>query len=139
MQQRVDDIAGLSLLLVEDDDMVRELVMLAAEELGAQVDAVCSGRDALSRLRERTYDVVITDLKMSEVTGFDVIEEARRVPAPPGLVVVTGFADRADERAIEQLGATLVHKPFRAEEFALAVASSSRRRVGSGALPPQEG
>ena len=125
-------IDGLSLLVVEDDWMVRELIVRVAQVFGAHVEAVEDGCRALTRLEQKRFDVVLSDMKMPRVDGFDVLRAASRGSAPTGLVAVTGFASFEDERAIEALGAKLVRKPFSVEQLSEALTWSAQNRVGAG-------
>jgi DNA-binding response OmpR family regulator len=119
-------LTGLKVLVVEDDHLVREVIARAATALGAEVDVAAEGAAALLRLAERRYDIVVTDLRMPKFSGLDVLRAARERLGAVGLVVITGLTDQSDELAIEQLGATLVRKPFRSRELAEALRRSIR-------------
>ena len=121
------DLSGLKVLIVEDDHMVREVIARTASALGADVDVAGEGAEGLSKIGAQHYDVVVSDLKMPKVGGLDVLKATRGTPGVTGLVVITGFTDRSDELAIEQLGAKLVRKPFRAHELAEALRSAALR------------
>ncbi len=128
MDELADDATGLRLLIVEDDELVREMVVRAAAAMGATVDAVSGGEEAMSRLRVERYDIVVTDLMMPNTSGLEVLKAARRCEHPVGLVVVTGYAERSDERAIAELGAILVQKPFRAADLVTALSWAQNQR-----------
>lgn len=118
---RTRPLADLRLLVVEDDEMVRRVVVRAAADLGAVVDTAENGQVALERLREGCYDVVLTDLKMPRVSGLDVLRRARESRPGTGLIVITGYAQPDDEDAIRKAGAIVLRKPFGTAELEKAV------------------
>jgi DNA-binding NtrC family response regulator len=74
------------LLVVEDDAGVRTTIVTFLELEGYQVDAVSSTREALTRLKENRYPIVISDIYLDERTGLDVLEAART--GNPGCAVI---------------------------------------------------
>ena len=91
--------AGVTVLLVEDDDDNRELMAEVLEFAGHRVVAAASGAEALRVLASRPVDVVVTDVGMPDVGGLEVARAAKKaVPAVP-VLVVTGYAERADIRS----------------------------------------
>lgn len=70
-----------AVLLVEDDDATRELVRLKLEEAGCRVVQASNGRRALDRLEEVVPDLVLLDLMMPEMDGFDFLQALRANPA----------------------------------------------------------
>jgi len=73
-------------LVVEDDARQRSEIETALRQAGHLVDGASSGNKALARLKDKRYDLLITDLMMEEGTGFDVLEWVRE--NAPGLPVV---------------------------------------------------
>lgn len=91
--------ASLRILVIDDDQPIREVIADLLREDGHHVEEVGHGRDGLARLRNGgPLDLVITDLGMPEVTGWDIIRAAKdhRPPLPTGLV--TGWGDDPDGR-----------------------------------------
>ena len=66
------------LLVVEDDNSVRSTITTFLELEGYAVDAVSTTREALERLRDDAYPIVITDIYLDERTGLDVLATARQ-------------------------------------------------------------
>jgi DNA-binding NtrC family response regulator len=94
-----------TILLVDDDPLVlagfREILMRD----GYEVTAVFSGREALERLDETVYDVVVTDLLMPRVSGLDVLRHAREKRPEAVVIVVTGYASVRSAVEALRLGA----------------------------------
>src|SRR5262249_25076260 len=78
-------------LIVDDESLSREFLMEAVQALGCRADAVPDGSQALERLRSRSYDLLITDLRMPGIDGLELIKQA--LSASPGLptVLLTAF------------------------------------------------
>ena len=111
---------GTRALVVEDEQALNEAVAAALADDGFEVDRAADGEEALARLRERLYDVVICDLKMPKVDGMMFFREisttmphiARR------LVFVTGdVAGTEAERFLEECGCRWLAKPFRLRDL----------------------
>jgi DNA-binding NtrC family response regulator len=111
-----------AILVVEDDDAMRELL---AEELGDAGYAVRSAPSAslgLDLSRIEPFDVVITDLRMPEMDGFDLIRGVKALAAPPHVIMVTAFGSIETAIRAVKLGAyDYITKPFEIEELLLAV------------------
>lgn len=73
-----DRIARKHILVVDDDMAVREVIRAMLESVGFRVSLAINGRDALSRLQEGTYDLILTDLVMPEQEGIATIKEIRQ-------------------------------------------------------------
>lgn len=111
-------------LVVDDNDDTRSILAAALGRTSLIVDRAQGGREALDLLRENGYSVVLLDLLMPHVDGFDVLDAIDCLPGSPPIVLVVTGADRA---VIDQLDARRIHgvvrKPFDPEEIALIVAA----------------
>jgi len=109
-------------LVVDDEPKLGRFVaqMLALD--GHEVVRATGGRDALTRLDEESFDVVVTDLRMPEVDGLAVIRAARGRPAPPEVVLMTAHATTESAVAAMKAGAAdYVTKPFSMDELRIRV------------------
>ena len=106
------------ILILDDEPVVGERLKATLERAGFVVDAFSTSSEALVRLKEAHYDILVTDLKMSGPDGMDVLRAAKE--ALPGIkpVVITGFAtrDTADE-AMRSGAVAFVAKPFKMSEL----------------------
>ena len=79
-------------LLVDDDDSILQLFCTVLEMNGFEVITAISAADAISRLDEQSFEMVITDLRMENPTaGFDVVRAAQTHTPRPIIVIVTAF------------------------------------------------
>lgn len=102
------------ILVVDDEEEVREALRAALEQGGYDVAVACDAQTALDLMADRTFPVVVTDVQMPGLSGLDFLSEIRaRFPETLG-VVITGYA--STETAVEALkrGAyDFIQKPFR--------------------------
>ncbi len=84
-------------LVVDDSISVRRVVTRQLRGLGLEVDEVSNGVEALGKLASRTYSMVLTDLEMPRMDGFELLSELRRSPSMAGLPV-SSPAPRAGRR-----------------------------------------
>jgi signal transduction histidine kinase/BarA-like signal transduction histidine kinase len=111
-----ESIAGASILLVEDERALATAVGEALIDAGLKVDHAGDGEEALARVRQKSYDVVICDLKMPRLDGISLYRAiAAATPALARRVIfVTGDVAGADaERFLEESGCRWLTKPFR--------------------------
>jgi CheY-like chemotaxis protein len=111
---------GTRALVVEDEDALGEAVAGALTDAGFRADRAHDGAEALARIRERAYDVIICDLKMPKVDGLAFYREvAATLPQlARRIIVVTGdVAGSEAERFLEETGCRWLAKPFRLREL----------------------
>ena len=107
---------GAPVLLVEDEPALATAVADALTDAGFRVDRASDGEEALGRVRERTYDLVICDLKMPRLDGMAFYRAVAGIsPALlPRVLFVTGDVAGTDaERFLEETGCRWLAKPFR--------------------------
>jgi DNA-binding NtrC family response regulator len=110
------------LLLVDDDQRMRELLADVFTGKGYQVTAIADGREALLHLETVAFDTVITDLMMPQVSGTEVLEAAQRRDAQLPVIIITGYGTVDSAIAAMKIGAhDYIQKPFDPEELALIV------------------
>jgi signal transduction histidine kinase/ActR/RegA family two-component response regulator len=129
-------LAGLSLLIVEDSEDSREALCAVLEQLGAEVSLAADGREALEIVGKLAPDLVLCDLRMPVMDGFEFVRELHRAPASPPVVAISGLASDADRERTRQAGFEAhIKKPFDEVTVAAAVAAALRHRHERGAAP----
>jgi len=115
------------ILLVEDDERIRASLRLALEDEGYEVDEASSGEVALLRFTDQPADVVLIDLMLPGMDGFECCRQLRRTSAVP-VVMVTARTDTHDVVAGLEAGADdYVTKPFVAKELSARIRALLRR------------
>src|SRR5215813_7826373 len=101
------------LLIVEDDQAVRNTMIMCLELEGYAVEAVASTSEAIDRLREQTFPIVISDIYLDERTGIDVLRTARQQNPDCAVILMTGRGSMETVMAATQGGAfEYLAKPF---------------------------
>jgi DNA-binding response OmpR family regulator len=118
-------------LLVEDDHTVRALMRMLLEDEGLSVVEASTGLQAVERFGAQHVDLVLLDVRLPGLSGFDVCRQLRRTSGVP-IIMVTAQQDSHDIVAGLELGADdYVTKPFNDRELMARVRAQLRRRGGS--------
>jgi DNA-binding response OmpR family regulator len=126
------------LLVVDDEEDVRLLISRILSEKGYEVIEARNGEDALERLREQPVDLMVLDLMMPEVDGWEVLRRLRSVPDAPPVVIVTALGDYAAlSRGIREGASAYVIKPFRFNEL-IATCQGVLASAAEKAMPAEE-
>ncbi len=121
--------SGARLLVVEDDDAMRDLLVEELSEAGFEVLAARGGRDGIDRVRRERIDLVITDLRMPDLDGFDLIRDVKATPRSPHIVMITAFGSIETAIKAVKLGAyDYITKPFEIEELVLVADKALEER-----------
>jgi CheY-like chemotaxis protein len=120
-------------LIVEDDDDARQLVVKVLESQGALVKAVSSAREALEILGRERIDVLLSDIEMPGTDGYQLIRELRLRSSQQGgavpAVALTAYARTEDRLRALRAGFQLhLSKPVQPAELVTVVASMAERR-----------
>ncbi|WP_426266951.1 ATP-binding protein [Sphingomonas sp. LHG3443-2] len=116
---------ALRLLVVDDDPEVRATLAQMLSEAGHSVDAVANGHSALAAIATERFDLVVSDYLMPEMSGAELIREARQVRPDLPFLIVSGFAD-SDELVRTCPDTARIGKPLVARELLAAVEDAAR-------------
>ncbi|EPR43703.1 response regulator receiver modulated ATP dependent protease [Desulfovibrio sp. X2] len=120
-------------LVVDDETIARENLRHVLTREGYRVETAANGLEALDKVRRWEVDLIVTDLKMEQMDGLQLLEEARRISPTTRVVMVTGFA--TVETAVSAMKAGAVHylsKPIEIDELRTTV----RRLLGERGPAP---
>lgn len=109
-------------LLVEDDESLADLLVEELEEAGYAVRAVRTAEAALTAFEEERVDLVVTDLRLPEASGRDLLERVQEGHLPPSVIMITAFG--SVPQAVEALRAgadDFLTKPLDLDHFRVAV------------------
>ncbi|HKX76506.1 MAG TPA: response regulator transcription factor [Acidimicrobiia bacterium] len=123
-------------LVVDDEDSLLDLVSSALRIAGYQVESEQSGFDALTHVRARPPDLIVLDVNLPDIDGFEVCRRLRRDGHQMPVVFLTARDGMDDVRAgFRQGGDDYVRKPFSLEELTLRIEALLRRRAGENPAP----
>jgi DNA-binding NtrC family response regulator len=99
-------------LLVDDEWLVRWSLERHLVRLGVGVTTASNAGEALAAMRKLTFDWLLTDLKMPDSSGFDVITEARRIQPSLRYILMTAYGSPTVAENARKMGVHYLTKPF---------------------------
>jgi two-component system response regulator PilR (NtrC family) len=118
------------ILIVDDEQSYRQLLSLVFEGDGHSLRTAMNGREALELLQEEPADVIISDVKMPDMDGIELLRAVRETLPDTGVVLMTAFASVETAREAFKLGADdFIQKPFDVEELKLIVKKTLEKQA----------
>ncbi|MBN9415078.1 MAG: response regulator [Candidatus Eremiobacteraeota bacterium] len=115
--------ADEKILVIEDDDSLREDLVMVLSDEGYWVQSASSGLDALELANRYNFDLVVSDIRMAGMDGLETLERLRQEQPSVATLIITGFTAEADSIRAVRLGVgDYLKKPFELSEFIAAVA-----------------
>ena len=117
--QMRDAYPGRHLLAADDDPAFRALFQLAAAKVGIEAHVVSGGREAVNAMKLRRYDVLLMDLNMPNLSGWEVLDflRSRYEARPRRLFIITGFRDQDISAADRGLVTAAIYKPIALDDL----------------------
>ncbi|MEE9913963.1 MAG: response regulator [Deltaproteobacteria bacterium] len=110
------------ILIIDDDDSFRRVLEYHLQAEGHDVLCASSGEVGLALAREENPDLIITDVKMPDISGLDVLDAVRKSAPTLRVIVMTAFGIVDNNEAAMQLGASdCIAKPFNCESLKQSV------------------
>jgi PAS domain S-box-containing protein len=136
-EERVVPVKPLKILAVDDLAATVKLLRAGLEKFGHSVVGALSGQEALGALRENRFDLVICDLGMPEMNGWQIGKAVIQISSEMGIpkplfVILTGWGDQAqDQGKISESGVdAVIHKPVDMAELLQAISGASQQACG---------
>ena len=117
------------ILVVDDELSMREFLQILLEKEGYQVELASGGKEAIELLKKKVFDLVISDVRMPQVSGIDVLRFVKENSPDTFVIMITAFASM--EHAIEAIKLGAYHyitKPFKVDEIRHVVNNTIERR-----------
>jgi two-component system response regulator AtoC len=119
----------INVLVVDDDNLLRKLVVEQMSRAGFNASPAANGREALEDLRERDHDVVLLDIMMPELSGLDTLREIRKLDDPPEVVMLTADTSLATGIEAMRYGAyDYLTKPATLDEMEAVIRKADEKR-----------
>jgi signal transduction histidine kinase len=121
--------ATVSILVLEDEEHIRTMLVEALTGAGYQVESATDGLSGLARFQGGNFDVVLTDLSLPECSGLDVARSVKRIRPETPVVLITGWGHLLDPERLRDSGVDLMLvKPFRLERLLSVLGDALRLR-----------
>ncbi len=124
-------------LVVDDEPHIRELWCEFLKLLGCDSDQAATGMEALACFDGGQYDLLVSDLLMPGLTGWDVADTVRRRDPSIGVILISGSPTAINADLLQEPGVTLLEKPVHLKTFRAAVedALATRARIVARQAP----
>jgi len=120
-----------SILLVDDDLEFRKAMKKMFEKSGYTVTIAADGREALETLSRETFDLIISDLRMPNLNGLELMEEIKRKQLDTPVIFITAYGEVSSYMDLMNLGAfEYINKPVKGQEI-LSVAKRALEMHGN--------
>ena len=111
-----------SILIVDDDVHITKILREELKSVGYDVEVINDSTEALSRLQNEYYDLVLLDIKMPLVDGFEILKDLRQREYPGRVIIMTAFADIENAMMARKLGANdFIAKPYDFDELLITI------------------
>lgn len=126
------------ILVVDDEDNIREVLKEYAEFEGHEVDEACDGMQAIEMAKNKDYDIIIMDVMMPRLDGYSACKEIRKVKQTP-MLMLSARGEEYDKLFGFELGIDdYVVKPFSPKEVMARVNAIVKRNTAASASTPSE-
>ena len=117
-----------TILILDDEPIVSKRLKPSLEKKGYYVEAFTKGADALERVQEKQFNIVITDLKMEGVDGMQFLTAVKEQYPDTEVIVITGFATMATAKESFNKGIfDFLAKPFKLGEISEVIAKAEAK------------
>lgn len=131
--------SSISILIVDDESTMRSLLEKILAREGYQMYTARNGVAALEHLSERKFDIVISDMKMPEMSGFELLKRIKEEYPGVGVIIMTAYGDTYTVKDALLLGADeYITKPFKSYEISLVVERAYWRILSAGQTTVEE-
>ena len=124
----LQDRGTVRVLVIDDYADIRRLLADILTTAGHQVTDVCSGAEAAAIFKKDNFDLVLTDLEMPEMSGWEIARSLKKQDPNLMIALITGWGETIDSAQLQESGIdTIVNKPFRMDQIlGLAVAAQAK-------------
>ena len=112
------DMPTLKILIVDDEPVMHKLLSSFIFELGHQSESTFNGPDALNAIKNQSFDLILTDVRMPGMDGLELLEKIRHTHPQLPVVIITGHGDPTMSEKAKALGAyDFIIKPVSLVKF----------------------
>jgi len=118
------------ILIVDDEPLIRQSLYEILRIDGYSAGMAASGRKALDMLKTQKYDVVVTDMKMPEISGMELLEKIKEISPDIEVILITGYGTiETAVQAMKKGAADYVTKPINDDEFKIIIGNIIKKKM----------
>ena len=107
------------ILVVDDEPAIRELLSSFLEIMDYEVESASNGKDAIEIIEKNNFSIIISDVKMPDINGIDLLKKVKEFNKKIEVILITGFPNNEDREQALKLGAyAYIPKPFKLQIIA---------------------
>jgi DNA-binding NtrC family response regulator len=117
----------LKIMVIDDEEIVGKRLKPALEKRGDIIESFVNSKNALTRLSEEHFDIVITDIRMDEIDGLEVLDYIKSHSKNTKVIMITGYATVEVAREALAKGAfDFIAKPFKPEDLRIIINKAAK-------------
>ncbi len=117
----------LEVMILDDEPIVGKRLKPALTKVGCNVEVYQDPKEALDRIDQKLFDIVVTDIRMDEIDGLQVLERVVKKSKHTKVIMITGYAMMAVAREAMEKGAfDFIAKPFRPDDLRKVIAKAAK-------------
>ncbi len=118
--------AKLDICIIDDEIVVGKRLQQALENDGHKVESFVNSQKAIERIGEKQFDIVVTDIRMDEIDGMEVLDVVIKKGENTKVIMITGYATIEVAREAKMKGAfDFISKPFKPDDLRVVIAKAS--------------
>jgi DNA-binding NtrC family response regulator len=118
----------LRIMVIDDEEIVGKRLKPALEKRGDIIESFVNSKNALMRLTEEHFDIVITDIRMDEIDGLEVLDYIKSHSNDTKVIMITGYATVEVAREALAKGAfDFIAKPFKPEDLRIIINKAAKQ------------
>ncbi len=118
----------LRIMVIDDEEIVGKRLKPALEKRGDIIESFVNSKEALKRLSEEHFDIVITDIRMDEIDGLEVLDYIKSHSKETKVIMITGYATVEVAREALAKGAfDFIAKPFKPEDLRIIINKAAKQ------------
>ncbi len=106
----------MNVLIIEDEILILKSLQIVFQKLGHHVETATLGRQALEKILSNDYDIIITDLMLNDISGFDILEGSlkkfQREELPSRFVIMSAYSSEQITTRAKEYNCLFLSKPF---------------------------
>ena len=116
-----------SVFIIDDEENIRKYLGVSLSQSGYQVQTAQSGKEGLSILFEKEFDIVILDLHLPDSSGLDILRQIKKIDVDTAVIIITAYGDIGSAVEATKLGAfDYLTKPFEVEDVKAVINKALR-------------